>query len=230
MIRYLLLVFLLCGLAFTEGISPSKYARLVQKGEKIALKLCDERELSKIQSKDLKEILLDIERINPCSTLNTRNKEALAYFIIAGGSKIHKALKGQIEVPNKAKCPVCGMFVAKYPKWAAFIEADTKNYYFDGVKDMMKFYIFDVDFPFDRNKITQIKVTDFYTIEAIDAKKAFYVIGSDMYGPMGNELIPFTTQDAAENFMRDHRGKKIILFHEITPYLVMGLDGIEYRE
>jgi len=217
-------------LAYAEGITPSKYARLVQKGEKIALKLCDEKKLSTIQSKDLNEILLEIERIKPCSTLNTRNKEALAYFIMAGESKTLKTIKGQIEVPKKAKCPVCGMFVAKYPKWAARIEADSRNYYFDGVKDMMKFYIFDVDFPFDRNKMIHMEVTDFYTIEAIEAKQAFYVIGSDMYGPMGNELIPFSTHDAAENFMKDHRGKKIILFHEITPQLVMGLDGIEYKE
>ncbi len=228
--RYILLVFLLYGLAYTEGISPSKYARLVQKGEKIALQLCDESKLSKIQSKDLNDILHQIDHIVPCSTLNTRNKEALAYFLMAGGTKTLKAINGQIVVPSKAKCPVCGMFVAKYPKWAARIEADAKNYYFDGVKDMMKFYIFDIDFPFERQKITHMEVTDFYTIEAIDAKQALYVVGSDMYGPMGNELIPFLTQDAAENFMKDHSGKKIILFHDITPELVMGLDGIEYKE
>ncbi len=95
---------------------------------------------------------------------------------------------------------------------------------------MMKFYIFDVDFPYDRNKINNIEVTDFYTLQAIDANQAFYVIGSDVYGPMGNELIPFLTKDAAQNFMNDHRGEKIISFDDITPKLVMGLDGIEYNE
>jgi hypothetical protein len=30
--------------------------------------------------------------------------------------------------------------------------------------------------------------------------------------------------------MKDHNGKKIILFPDITPELVMGLDGIEYKE
>ncbi|TNF45146.1 MAG: hypothetical protein EP216_00675 [Epsilonproteobacteria bacterium] len=228
--RYLLLAFLVLGLAYAEGISPSKYAKLVQKGEKIALKLCDEQKLSHIKSKNLQEILQEIEIIQPCITLKKRNKEALAYFIMAGQSESTKHVKSQIEVPKEIKCPVCGMFVAKYPKWAARIEADTKNYYFDGVKDMMKFYIFDVDFPFNRDKITHIEVTDFYTLEAIDAKEAFYVVGSDVYGPMGNELIPFLTKDAAENFMRDHRGEKILHFNDITPQLVMGLDGIEYTE
>ena len=122
------------------------------------------------------------------------------------------------------------MFVAKYPKWAALIDIEAKKHYFDGVKDMMKFYIFDVDFPYNRSKITHMKVTDFYTLKAIDAKEAFYVIGSDVYGPMGNELIPFLNEQAAQNFMTDHRGKKIIRFKEITPKLVMGLDGLEYTE
>lgn len=228
--RFLLVTFLLAGLAYAEGISPSKYAKLVQKGEKVALKLCDENKLSQIKSKTFDEILQQIDNVKPCTVLNTRNKQALAYFLMAGQSEGLTPVKGQMEVPKEAKCPVCGMFVAKYPKWAALIDVEGKKHYFDGVKDMMKFYIFDVDFPYDRSKISQIEVTDFYTLQAINAKQAFYVIGSDVYGPMGNELIPFITKEAAENFMNDHRGGKIIHFDEITPKLVMGLDGLEYNE
>jgi len=228
--RIFLVTLLLLGLAYAEGISPSKYAKLVQKGEKVALKLCDENKLSRIKSKKLHEIHQQIDDIKPCITLNTRNKEALACFLMAGQSESLTAVKGQMEVPKKVKCPVCGMFVAKYPKWAALIDVEGKKHYFDGVKDMMKFYIFDVDFPYDRSKITQIEVTDFYTLQSIDAKQAFYVVGSDIYGPMGNELIPFLTKEAAQNFMTDHRGEKIIRFDEISPKLVMGLDGLEYTE
>jgi nitrous oxide reductase accessory protein NosL len=229
MLRFFLPLFLLLGLIFAEEISPSKYAKLVQKGEKVALKLCDEEKLSQIKSKKLQEMLQEIENIQPCVTLNKRNKAALAYFLMAGQSENLTDLKGQISVPKEAKCPVCGMFVAKYPKWAARMDIDDKHY-FDGVKDMMKFYIFDVDFPYDRNKITNIEVTDFYTLKAINAYKAFYVVGSDVYGPMGNELIPFSTKEAAQNFMADHRGEKIIRFDDITPKLVMRLDGLEYSE
>lgn len=230
MIRIFLLSLLLLGVAYAEGISSSKYAKLVQKGENVALKLCDENKLSKIKSKKLDEILQEIENIKPCTVLNARNKLALAYFLMAGHSEILTSVKGQMEVPKENKCPVCGMFVAKYPKWAALINVEGKKHYFDGVKDMMKFYIFDVDFPYDRSKISHMEVTDFYTLKAIDAKQAFYVIGSDVYGPMGNELIPFLTEKAAQNFMTDHRGEKIIRFYEISPKLVMGLDGLEYTE
>jgi copper chaperone NosL len=230
MIRLLLLTLLTSVLVWGENISPAKYANLVKKGEKIALKLCDTDKLFQIKALNLPDILKSIDKVKPCMPLNRHNKEALAYFLLSGDNGMQSNVKGQLVVPKEAKCPVCGMFVAKYPKWAALIAVKEHKHYFDGVKDMMKFYIFDVDFPYNRTQITRIEVTDFYTLQAIDAKKAFYVIGSDVYGPMGNELIPFDTYEAAENFMKDHNGKKIILFDKITAKLVMGLDGIEYTE
>lgn len=230
MTRFLLLALLVLGLAQAENISAAKYAKLVQKGENVALKLCDDTKLSAIKSVNLPDIYQEIEKTNPCIALNARNKEALAYFLLAGQSQKLEVVKGQIKVEKSIKCPVCGMFVAKYPKWVVLIEVESKKYYFDGVKDMMKFYIFDIDFPYDRSKISNIEVTDFYTLQAIDAKTAFYVTGSDVFGPMGNELIPFKTKEAAQNFLNDHNGDKIITFDDITPKLVMALDGIEYTE
>jgi nitrous oxide reductase accessory protein NosL len=104
------------------------------------------------------------------------------------------------------------------------VEGETD--YFDGVKDMMKYYIFSADFPYDRAKIEQFEVSDFYTLQPISAKEAYYVIGSDIFGPMGDELIPFETKEKAESFMRDHKGEKMVLFDEITDKMVMGLDGL----
>ena len=228
MLKFFLALFLFVGVIHAEGISPAKYAKLVQKGEKVALKLCDEKKLSQIKSKTMMNILQGIDTVKPCLALNSRNKEALAYFLMAGSTETLSNVRGQMQVPKEVKCPVCGMFVSKYPKWAALITENSYTHYFDGVKDMMKFYIFDVDFPYDRTKISNIEVTDFYTLKSIDAKKAFYVVGSDIFGPMGNELIPFSTKDAAQNFMKDHSGDQIIMFDEITPKLIMGLDGIEY--
>ena len=224
---FVLIFVLLYSLVHAEELSANKYAKLVQKGEKVAKKLCDEKKLSKITTKSYDEINKEIEKLKPCIVLNKRNQEALIYFLIAGDSNT-TVVKEAIKVPKESKCPVCGMFVAKYPKWVALIEEQTKKHYFDGVKDMMKFYIFDVDFPYDRAKISNIEVTDFYTLKGIKAKEAFYVIGSDIFGPMGDELIPFATKASAQNFIRDHNGEKIVLFKEISPKLVMALDGIEY--
>ena len=55
-------------------------------------------------------------------------------------------------------------------------------------------------------------------------RKAHYVIGSDVYGPMGKELIPFEKKAEAEEFLKDHRGERIIPFEGITPDVIQRLD------
>jgi nitrous oxide reductase accessory protein NosL len=67
-------------------------------------------------------------------------------------------------------------------------------------------------------------VTDYYSQKPIDGKKAYYVIGSDINGPMGNELIPFELENDAKTFMSDHNGKKVIPFNQITQDEVLKLD------
>jgi copper chaperone NosL len=54
--------------------------------------------------------------------------------------------------------------------------------------------------------------------------KAFYVLGSDAYGPMGRELIPFEKETEAREFLKDHKGKNILRFRDITYSIVKGLD------
>ena len=116
------------------------------------------------------------------------------------------------------------MFIYTYPRWAAQIFYKHNDHIhhlsFDVVKDLMKFY-FDPSkwgkYPANfRQNITKIVVTDYYSQEAIDATKAYYVIGSNIYGPMGNELIPFKNYEDAKVFKKDHFGTKILQFDKIT--------------
>jgi len=232
MIRSVFVFIFLMVVAADGKVSAAKYARLVAKGERIALKLCRQDKLPKAGSSDSMDAISEAVRASgACPPLDRKKMEALVFFLKAGGSVASVGSNGHsIDVPKGAKCPVCGMFVGKYPKWAAEMRVEGRRYYFDGVKDMMKFYIFDGDFPYDRQKIESIFVTDFYTLEAIPAKKAWYVIGSEVYGPMGNELIPFKDKASAENFMKDHKGERILRFDEITGKIVMGLNGIDYSE
>ncbi len=126
------------------------------------------------------------------------------------------------EVKKDARCPVCGMFVKKYPSWITqLISADGDIQVFDGVKDMMAYY-FTPDQYGNSNEITvtSVLVKDYYQQEWIDGTAAFYVLGSDVYGPMGHELIPFQSRAAAENFMKDHKGKELLGFSDISLDLI----------
>jgi nitrous oxide reductase accessory protein NosL len=203
---------------------PAQIVRLSQKGEKIAKVLCDSQKLPAAKG-TVDEIMSSIASSQACRHLSNSKRKAVAYYLLKGSIK---SAAVHLDVPHGAKCPVCGMFVSKYPRWAAMMEVNGHKHYFDGVKDMMKYYIFDGDFPYDRNKINHMEVTDFYTLKAIPAKKAWFVIGSKMLGPMGHELIPFESREAARNFVNDHGGDRILRFRDITAKMVMGLDGIEY--
>ncbi len=135
--------------------------------------------------------------------------------------------KGPAKPGPRAKCPVCGMFVAKYPDFLAqVVFKDGTSDFFDGSKDMFKYLLNLKKYnPTQKQSdIGAVYVTDYYSLTAVDGIKAFYVQGSDVYGPMGRELIPFEKESEAKTFMKDHRGKKILRFQEITDFIVRTLD------
>ena len=74
------------------------------------------------------------------------------------------------------------------------------------------------------NDISAVYVTEYYDMKIVDAKSAFFVIGSDVYGPMGRELIPFVSKSDAEAFKGDHEGKRILRFEEVKPGIIKKLD------
>jgi len=128
----------------------------------------------------------------------------------------------------KDTCPVCGMFVAKYPEWVATVLYKGGHaHHFDGTKDMYKYLL---DMPkwapgHKAEDIASIGVTEYYGLTLINAREAFYVIGSDVLGPMGHELIPLETREDADEFMRDHKGKRILRFEQIEMELLIDLDN-----
>jgi nitrous oxide reductase accessory protein NosL len=132
-----------------------------------------------------------------------------------------------IKPAPRDKCPVCGMFVAKYPDWVAEILFKDGTYaVFDGVKDMFKYYFqMEKYHPAKkRSDIDSIYVTDYYRLVFVDGYGAVYVLGSDVYGPMGKELIPLEKEADAKEFLKDHRGKSFLRFREITTEVIKQLD------
>lgn len=125
-------------------------------------------------------------------------------------------------------CPVCGMVVSKYPAWTAtVVYRDGHAHHFDGAKDLFK-YLFDVPRYAKNHRardIARIGVTEYYELKRIDARLAYFVIGSDVLGPMGHELIPLASRADAEEFLRDHHGRRILRYEEVKRELPGKLDA-----
>jgi nitrous oxide reductase accessory protein NosL len=127
----------------------------------------------------------------------------------------------------KDKCPVCGMFVAKYPDWVAVVTfKDSTSLYFDGAKDFFTYFHNMKKYTpaRDQGSIAAITARDYYLLKQIDARKASFVVGSDVYGPMGRELVPFEKAADAQAFLRDHLGKKVLRFNNITPAILKSME------
>lgn len=132
----------------------------------------------------------------------------------------------------KDTCPVCGMFVAKYPEWiATVLYKDGHAHHFDGAKDLFK-YLLDLQkwAPGDKAAdIAGIGVTEYYGLSRIHARDAWYVIGSDVLGPMGHELIPLETEADAKEFLSDHAGQQILRFEGVNLPLLKKLDDGDFE-
>ena len=119
------------------------------------------------------------------------------------------------------------MFVSRYPDWTATVTfQDGSLAWFDGAKDLFKFLADPGRFMPGRKAadVRVVTVTDYYGVTPLDAKEAFFVVGSDVFGPMGKELIPFSKRTEAEEFLRDHRGKQILRFGDVNRAVLEGLD------
>lgn len=209
-----------------EKLTKEKRAKDYKRGSKIYELVCDEIDPNKFQSISLLKKHIATNKV--CVDLNERDLQDLALYLfdIKRFGEL-KVFGSQISVPKESKCPVCGMFVAKYPKWVGLIKHNGDDFYFDGAKDLFKFY-FDPKRYFYNDGATkdfsEVYVTDYYSLQQLNAKEAWYVIGSNVYGPMGHELIPFVSKQKAQEFFNEHDGEVIISFDEITNEKVWALD------
>lgn len=145
----------------------------------------------------------------------------LAALLLAGcGKPEHRPDQ---TAGNPHRCAQCGMYTSLYPKWEQIVISDAADtLYFDGSKCMFTTLL---DNKLPVAKARQILVKDYYTLKQIDGRRAFYVVGSDITGPMGHELIPFASEAAAAEFLSDHGGTAVLRFDQIDLEMIGKLAG-----
>ncbi len=144
----------------------------------------------------------------------------------------------QMKVSKDERDNICGLQPYKYPRWMSEIELiNGKKLHFASVKCMMLFYFkndrwSDLGIKDDKFKlkdgqvlahlrpqkreayIKAMRVTDYKTTRTIDAKKAYYVFGSRVISPIGDDLVPFQYEADAKEFIKEFGGSKILRFSD----------------
>lgn len=128
-------------------------------------------------------------------------------------------------IADETSCGKCGMLPAKYPQWhSQIIFTDGSMVPFDGCKCMFSFLLgmAQYDKQHARTDVAAVWVKDFLSGEWLVADSAHFVVGSDVMGPMGKELIPFAERLAAVKFQLEHGGS-LEQFDKITTETLLAL-------
>ncbi|MDF1577133.1 MAG: nitrous oxide reductase accessory protein NosL [Desulfobulbales bacterium] len=141
---------------------------------------------------------------------------------------------GPMAITAEMSCGVCGMHPAKFVEWQTqIIFTDGEMIPFDGGKDMFKFIhnMAAYDATHSKDDIAAIWVREFATGRWLDGRKATYVVGSKVMGPMGLELIPFEDSESAEDFRKTNDGR-IKHFPEISMADIkkLGMGGMKMKD
>ena len=145
-----------------------------------------------------------------------------ALMIVASAPMISAAAQ-TVNLPDGSQldlsgpCAVCSMKLTS-SVWgpAAVVFKDGKVAGFDTAGDMFRYVLAPKKYGFDPGNIKDIYVTEHGTKKFIDAKKAFFVVGSDLQGSMGPDVVPFLNKGDSERFSSEHKGKRVATFGEIT--------------
>jgi nitrous oxide reductase accessory protein NosL len=202
-------------------LMQKKEMLVIPKGRKLFAKYCGEQmPVGKFAS--VAELKAHLRASGNCGEVSQDQLHMIAIYLFSATEQ--RQIETTVFRPKEdTRCPVCGMFVAKYPRWLAKIASgeEQEDLYFDGVKDMLKYYFNEGDGAVG---MKQLWVTEYYSQTPLSASAALFVIGSDVLGPMGKELIPLADRQAAETFMRDHGGQIVASFNDISPALLESLD------
>ncbi|MDD2789461.1 MAG: nitrous oxide reductase accessory protein NosL [Sulfurimonas sp.] len=135
-----------------------------------------------------------------------------------------------MDYDKETSCLVRHFKVYKEPKWVAKIElTNGKKVFFSTPKSMFEFYHtpgkwFDMGVKSEKD-FKEIYVMDYNTFQPIKAKGAFFVYGSNVTSPAGDDLVPFDSYKTAEIFAKEHHGARVFGFRDVSDALIRLLNG-----
>jgi nitrous oxide reductase accessory protein NosL len=109
-----------------------------------------------------------------------------------------------------SRCDNCGMRIDPASGWRAGGVSNTgEAVAFDTPKCMFRYH-------HQHGGVGRPWAIEYYSQERRPAADLFYVLGTDLEGPMGRDLVPVEGREAAQRLMRDHHGERVLAFDEVS--------------
>ncbi len=122
-----------------------------------------------------------------------------------------------VTIEARKQCPLCGMYPARYPMFNCQILFKDGSYEaFDSAAGLLVYLHFPEKTGMEPKPAAKIYFKDYVKESWIEADKAFFVVGSEIMGPMGVEFLPVDGKPAAEELKKREKGKEIIHFGMIN--------------
>jgi len=130
--------------------------------------------------------------------------------------------KGEIVEPtSENRCLVCGMYPARFPKHRAQVSmADGSHQHFCSNQCLVHFMADQKKYLKIPEKVKSIWVTVYPDGGYEYAMGLYYLVGSNIMGPMGKEALPYRLKSDADSAAEEHGGS-VIHFRALNPSKVM---------
>ena len=154
----------------------------------------------------------------------------LVVSVLAGLLIFAAALQGNSVAPATPgandRCPVCGTLVQPYGDWLAQVRyADGTTLFFEGPKDLFRYLQSPERYAEDRSgvEIDAVFVTTWTEHRTIPLESAWFVIGSDVRGPAGEELVALRSIEEANRFIIENGGTRLVQADDVTATVIAQL-------
>ena len=149
-------------------------------------------------------------------------KHSLIFILIVLIGMTNWAFAQPTKIESQKKCPLCGMYSARYPKFNCQVVFKDGSYEaFDSAIGLLVYLHFPDKTGLKLKPVAGIYFKDYLKEGWLEADKAFFVTGSEIRGPMGVQFLPVDSEQAAEELRKQAKGKDIIHFKMINrQYLI----------
>ena len=123
--------------------------------------------------------------------------------------------------PSSDRCAHCGMRVDPRSTWrAGAVDARGGEVVFDAPKCLLGW----LHGPAGRGARAPW-ASEYYGGQRRAAEGLFYVLGSDVDGPMGADVVPIEGRPRADRFASDHHASRVLAWSELDAGIVASLFG-----